>query len=218
MYNSDSIPHNLLEVIWMHIELDIQTEYEVKSLSDLSKLKELMVNLQMKINKSKLARDLGVDRRTIDKYLGGFTPATKRNKASKIDKYYDVISLLLSSESIQVFYYKRILWQYLTDNHGLLCSQSAFRAYINRKSEFKAYFDEGKKTTSSGSSGIRYETPPGEQAQLDWKESIRYVTKDGEITYVNVAVLLLSYSRFRAFHLSISKDTGCFIIIYDRGI
>ena len=30
--------------------------------------------------------------------------------------------------------------------------------------------------------------------------------KDGEIIDVNVAVLLLSYSRFRAFHLSISKS------------
>ena len=46
---------------------------------------------------------------------------------------------------------------------------------------------------------VRYETSPGEQAQLDWKESIKFETKDGEIVYVNVAVLLLSYSRFRVF-------------------
>lgn len=53
---------------------------------------------------------------------------------------------------------------------------------------------------------IRFETPPAEQAQLDWKENIRYITKDGEILYVNVCVLLLSYSRFRTYHLSISKS------------
>ena len=53
---------------------------------------------------------------------------------------------------------------------------------------------------------VRYETSPGEQAQLDWKESIKFETKDGEIVYVNVAVLLLSYSRFRVFHLNISKS------------
>ena len=28
---------------------------------------------------------------------------------------------------------------------------------------------------------VRYETPPGEQAQLDWKESIPFETKDGEM-------------------------------------
>ena len=100
----------------------------------------------------------------------------------------------------------RVLWQYLTDNHGLQCSQSTFRAYINRKPEFKKYFEEGKRTVSSNSGKVRYETSPGEQAQLDWKESIKFETKDGEIVYVNVAVLLLSYSRFRVFHLNISKS------------
>lgn len=206
MYKSNRILHNYYEVIGMYLKLDIQTEIEVKSLCDLSKLKQLMENLKMKINKSQLARELGADRRTIDKYLNGFTPKETRKKESKIDKYYEDITELLSTESKQVFYYKRVLWQYLKDNHNLECSQSAFGAYINRKSEFKAYFDDGKRTTSSASSGIRYETKPGEQAQLDWKESIRYETKDGEIIYVNVAVLLLSYSRFRAFHLSISKS------------
>lgn len=206
MYISESLLHTNQEVIGVYLQLDIQTEIEVKNLFDLPKLQQLMGNLKMKINKSRLARELNVDRRTIEKYLNGFTPKETRNKASKIDQYYEVIALLLSTDSKQIFYYKRVLWQYLTDNHDLQCSQSAFRAYINRKPEFKAYFDDGKRTTSSASSGIRYETKPGEQAQLDWKESIRYEMKDGEIIYVNVAVLLLSYSRFRAFHLSISKS------------
>ncbi|MEC3550443.1 IS21 family transposase, partial [Bacillus thuringiensis] len=50
----------------MYIKLDIQTEFEVKSLSDLPNFKKLMGNLKMKINKSPLARELTVDRRTRD--------------------------------------------------------------------------------------------------------------------------------------------------------
>ena len=96
----------------------------------------------MKVNKSQLARELNVDRRTIDKYMNGFTPkGTKEN--IKIDVHYEVIVDLLSDNSKQTFYYMRVLWQYLTDNHGLQCSQSTFRAYINRKPEFKKYFEEG---------------------------------------------------------------------------
>ncbi len=165
-----------------------------------------MENSNMKINKSKLARDMGVDRRTIDKYLNGYEPKTPRKRRSKIDKYYTVISLLLSQESQQVFYYKRVLWQYLKDNHGLDCSPSTFRAYISKKKpEFQGYFASEKQKRATKEI-IRYETAPGEQAQLDWKENIRYITKDGEILYVNVGVLLLSNSRFRLFHLSISKS------------
>ena len=58
----------------MHIQINVNTDIEIKSLADLPKLKILMENLKMKINKSKLARDMGVDRRTIDKYLKGYKP------------------------------------------------------------------------------------------------------------------------------------------------
>lgn len=189
----------------MHMQININTDIEINSLSDLPKLKVLMESLKMKINKSRLARDMGVDRRTIDKYLNGFERKNNRQGTSKIDDYYEIIALLLSKESKQIFYYKRVLWQYLKDNHGLKSSQSNFRKYISKTVEFQNYFDSGKQKVSNAEV-IRFETPPAEQAQLDWKENIRYITKDGEILYVNVFVLLLAYSRFRTFYLSISKS------------
>lgn len=189
----------------MYITLNVETNFEIKSLSDLPKLKILMEQLNMKINKSQLARELGVDRRTIDKYLNGFTPKRKRNKSSKIDKYYPIIASLLSEDSKQKFYYRRVLWQYLKDNHGLECAYSTFRAYILKVPEFKAYFDEDKRIpTPKGTP--RFETPPGKQAQFDWKESIPFETKDGKHVVINVATLILSHSRFRTFCVTISKS------------
>jgi hypothetical protein len=70
----------------VHVNLNITTEIEIHSLSDLPKLKMLMESLGIKINKSQLARDLSVDRRTIDKYLNGFIPKKTRKRGSKIDK------------------------------------------------------------------------------------------------------------------------------------
>ncbi|KKI90667.1 transposase, partial [Bacillus sp. SA1-12] len=157
MYSFDSFLHTNLGVISMYIALDIQTDFKINSLTDLPKLKILMENLKMRINKSQLARELNVDRRTINKYLNGFTPKKTKNKSSKIDEYYGVISLLLSKESKQVFYYKRVLWQYLKDNHDLDCAASSFRRYIQSKPEFQSYFSEGKRINSTQSS-IRYET------------------------------------------------------------
>ena len=101
----------------------LKLDFEIKSLSDLPKLKQIMENLKMKINKSQLARELGVDRRTIDKYLNGFTPKRTRNKSSKIDEYYEMIAVLLSEILNKCFIINECLWQYLKDNHGLeLCS------------------------------------------------------------------------------------------------
>ncbi|MCG5200445.1 hypothetical protein MCS34_09585 [Staphylococcus aureus] len=97
----------------------------------------------MKINKSEIARHMGVYRRTVDKYLNGFEPTKKRNRQSIIDKYYPIIEKLLSDSSEQKFYYKLILWQYLKDKHGLTCAYSTFRAYILKHDEFNRYFMKG---------------------------------------------------------------------------
>jgi transposase len=161
----------------------------------------------MRINKSQLAREYGVDRRTIDKYMNGYVKTNKRKKASKIDEFYDEIASLLSEGSIQKFFYKRVLWQYLKDNEGLECSESNFRAYISKKPEFQGYFDANRgRVTNSDKPVIRYETPPAEQAQLDWKEDIKYITKDGEVIHVNILVLTLSFSRFKVYQISLSKS------------
>lgn len=189
----------------MQIQLNVETTFEINELADLQKFNDMMETMNMKINKSQLAREMGVDRRTVNKYLDGYRKPDKRNRESVIDAYYPIIRALLSEDSKQRFYYRRVLWQYLKDNHGLDCAASTFRAYIGRHPEFSAYFNENKKMPAMGQH-VRFETAPGKQAQLDWKESIRYETRDGETIEVNVAVLLLSYSRFRFFHLSLSKS------------
>ncbi|PXW81639.1 hypothetical protein DFR56_12012 [Pseudogracilibacillus auburnensis] len=150
----------------MHMQIDINTEIEINTLEDLPKLNLLMESCNMKVNKSQLAQDLNVDRRTIDKYLKGYESLKTRKRKSKIDEYYEVIKLLPSDKTPQKFYYKRVLWQYLKDNHGLVCSDVTFRAYISRKPEFQVYFDKRKGRTSNKET-VRFETAPAEQAQLD---------------------------------------------------
>src|SRR5690625_758763 len=206
MYTFVKMLHNILGWNIMHIQQNINTDVEINSLTDLPKLKVLLENSNMKINKSQLARELGVDRRTVDKYLDGYTRKTTRNKSSKVDRFYDTIQSLLSDESIQQFYYKRVLWQYLKDNHGLDCSQSTFRTYISRRKEFQQYFDSRRGRANDNQVVTRFETPPAEQAQLDWKEDIKFITKEGEILHVNVLVLTLAFSRFKLYHLSLSKS------------
>lgn len=189
----------------MILQSNIITNLEIHSLEDLYKLKPLTENSSLSINKSQIARELGVDRRTVDKYINGFQKSKKRKKSSRLDKYYDVIQELLSEQTSQVFYYKRILWQYLLDNYELdECKYSNFCHYINSHEEFAAYFKQ-KRPSNTNKPVLRFETPEGKQAQLDWKENIPFILKSGETININVLVLLLSFSRFRVYRLSLNK-------------
>ena len=99
-----------MEVNSMIITSNIVTNIEINSLEDLYKLKPFTENSSLNINKSQIARELNVDRRTVDKYINGFQKSQKRKKASRLDKYYDIIQELLSDENPQIFYYKRVLF------------------------------------------------------------------------------------------------------------
>ena len=64
---------------------------------------------------------------------------------------------------------------------------------------------EKKGHLSKAAPSMRYETDKGKQAQLDWKENIEFVLNTGEIININIFVLILSYSRFRVYRLSLDK-------------
>ena len=49
---------------------------------------------------------------------------------------------------------------------------------------------------------MRYETSPGLQAQVDWKESIRMTSMSGQIYEVNIFLMVLGYSRTKFLKLT----------------
>jgi|BioPla2DNA2_1021312.scaffolds.fasta_scaffold37497_1 transposase len=190
----------------MHYRLNFDTDLEISSLRDLPKLKTIMEALDMKPNISKIARDLGCDRRTAKRYYEGDIPTGERNKPSYLDNYYELIFNLLSPESKQVFYYKASLWRYLVREGILDCPESTFRQYVSNRPALQAYFDKQKSDRPNGpKTTVRFETGPGEQAQLDWKENIKYLTNTGDIIILNILVLVLSYSRLKLYALTTSR-------------
>lgn len=196
----------------MIINSPIVTNLEITKLEDLHKLKPLMESTNFKINKSQIARELGVDRRTVGKYINGFKKSKHRASINCLTPYTEIIRELLSDENEQLFYYRRVLWQYLCDNHNYSGSYSNFCFYLNLIPEFKTYFD---KRRPSSSAFIRYETPAGKQAQLDWKESLRILTTDQGWVEINIFVLLLSFSRYRVYRMTMSKTQDVLLALLD---
>lgn len=183
----------------MLIKIETPVSLEIKELSDLTKLRSFMEDNNLKLNKSAIARELNVDRRTVGKYLDGFQKKEHRDKPSKVDEYRDIIDELLSSNT-QIFHYRSVLYRYLIDNHNMDIPAQTFYHYIKSNPELDAYFRKSSPSGSNQCPVVRYETKYGEQAQLDWKESIPFILSDtGEVVMINVLVLILGHSRFRIY-------------------
>lgn len=197
----------------MIIKSPVTTNLKIEKLEDLYKLKPFMESANLKINKSQIARELDVDRRTVDKYINGFHKSGHRTSSNCLTPYKGIIRELLSDENEQVFYYRRVLWQYLCDNHGYHGAYSNFCYYLSREPEFAAYFR--KRLPAKSEAYIRYETPAGKQAQLDWKESLRLLTTDLGWVEVNIFVLLLSFSRYRIYRMVPTKSQDVLFFCLD---
>ena len=187
----------------MLININTPVSLSIEDLTDLPKLKAFMEHNNIKLNKSELARQLGINRRTVDKYLEGYEKPSHRNKPSKIDIYHDEIEALLNS-STQVFHFRSVLYRYMVDNYGMNVPEQTFYHYLKSVPEFDNYFKKNKSSASSSNPVIRYETEPGEQGQFDWKESIPFILRDtGERITVNILVLLMGNSRLRIYRPSL---------------
>ncbi len=161
-------------------KLTINTTIQIKSLSDLKKLKSVIeVNNLGKPNFTRLAKQLGVDRRTVKKYYEGRNKNEQKRKGSKIDSYKEIIDKLLSTDNKtqQIFYYKIHLYRYLVREYGLKCSRSNFNRYILLNKQYSEYFNPKECPNA-----IKTETQFGKQAQFDWKEKLDFYFKDGVAT------------------------------------
>ena len=144
-------------------------------------------------NKAELARRYNCDPRTIDRYikLANGTlekKPSKRQYRSKLNPYKEVIIDKV-------------------DNFG--CSAMGVFKFIEKKGYEGKYSivadyvkkhkaDEKKKAT------IRFETHPGLQAQVDWKENLTLVNRKGEPFTINIFLMVLGYSRYK--YLMITSD------------
>ena len=98
----------------MILKNQIITNIIIENVNDLYKLKPFLEDGTLRINKSQIARELEVDRRTVDKYINGYTKPKTRNCDDCITPFYDTITELLSDKNQQVFYCRKVLWQLFT--------------------------------------------------------------------------------------------------------
>lgn len=139
-----------------------------------------------------IGRQTGYSRNTVRKVLrGAHTPKVKAGvRASKLDTFkpylrtrfeqYQLSAVRLHPEIVAM---------------GYSGSIQTVRRYLHSL--------RGPSPRLSGVT-LRYETPPGKQAQADWGECGRFVMAHGKPLTVYVFVMVLSYSRLLFVHFTTS--------------
>lgn len=143
------------------------------------------------MNKAELARRYNCDPRTINRHLkiasGELQPkANYRIYVSKLDDYKEIVKNKV-------------------DVYG--CTAMAAYRFIEKKGYTGKYslvadFVAKHKDNEVNKATIRFETNPGLQAQVDWKEEMTLVNAYGEIFKINIFLIVLGYSRLKFIQLT----------------
>jgi transposase len=158
---------------------------------------------------AEIAQALGVCERTIRNYLKDMPTARRKPvRGSKVDEYKALIDTILEENP---FYNGELIYERLK-NLGYLGKISVMKDYVakvRRKLAFQAV--------------LRFETEPGMQAQVDWKEFGKQ-TVDGVTTKLYAFVMVLGYSRkaYVRFTKRMDSETvmACHVLAFEyfRGV
>lgn len=147
-----------------------------------------------KPNFAELGREYDVDWRTVKRYYDGYEGKPKhRNKPSRLDKYQDIINDKFQIRGVKA----KSVYEFLYDKYGsTIGTYSNFKKYIKSRGI-------GPHKTEKGHP--RFETEPGLQAQVDWKENVSIANRYGEIFTFQVFDYKLGYSRYPIFIYKLYK-------------
>ena len=154
----------------------------------------LKYGLEVKLlNKSELARRMNCSRQTINSKLNkqkNLNTKEKRIYTSKLDEFKDLIETKVEKYACSAM----SIYLLLKNKYGYSGGYSTIARYV---SKFKN--DQKIKVT------IRFETTPGYQAQVDWKEKLELVDMHNATYTINIFLMTLGYSRMKFVKLTFDR-------------
>lgn len=156
----------------------------------------------VKPNYSEIARRWNCDYRTVKRYFEqDVVPIRKPLKPSKLDSYKQIIE----------------------DKTNIGCTASSIYHFIKIKGYEGKYtilreFVKSIRVESEQKATIRFETNPGQQAQVDWKEKMKLLNRHGEMFEINIFLMLLGYSRTKYIELTIDRNQETLMMAIINGL
>ena len=147
------------------------------------------------MNKSEIARRFNCDPRTVDRYLkiqtGEIIPKkSNRVYTSVLDEYKSIII-----DKVDTYGATAMAVYKFIQTKGYKGKYSTVAAFVSKHKHI-----ENKRAT------IRFETTPGLQAQIDWKENLTMRSKNVEIFKVNIFLMVMGYSRMKYLKLTMDRN------------
>ena len=145
------------------------------------------------LNKSELARRMNCSRQTISSKLNKQKYSRAKEKriySSKLDEFKDLIETKVEKYACSAM----SIYLLLKDKYGYTGGYSSVARYV-------ASFKQTQKTKVT----IRFETIPGYQAQVDWKEKLELVDNSNAPYTINIFLMTLGYSRMKFVKLTFDR-------------
>lgn len=168
---------------------------------DIYERMKMMKEGNVKPNFSEIARRQDCDYRTVKHYYeSDAVPIRKKTKPSKLDPYKQIIE----------------------DKIILGCTASSIYYFIIKKGYDGKYsilrdYARSLKLEGIQKATIRFETNPGLQAQVDWKEKLKMINKHGVIFEINIFLMLLGFSRIKYIELTLDKNQDTLMMAMING-
>ena len=156
---------------------------------DIMEAINLMKKDGVKPNYAELGRIYNCDYRVIKRYFENDIKERKKvERPSLLDDYKGLIN-----DKVEAGYSAKSIYYLLTKKN-----------FKGKYGIVKKYAREYKKEQIKKAT-IRFETNPGLQAQVDWKETMTLKNREGKEFTINIFLIILGYSRFKYIKLTLDR-------------
>lgn len=157
---------------------------------DIYERMEFMKKDSIEPNYAELARIYQCDYRTVKRYFESDGTLKERRKIpSKLDDHKDLI----------------------IEKLDMYCTYMSIFKFIQKRGYEGKYtilreFARSIKIDKMHKATVRFETNPGLQAQVDWKEKLSITSRHGEVFEINIFLMVLGYSRMKYLELTLDRN------------
>jgi len=146
------------------------------------------------INYAAIGRKYNCDPRTVKRYFNARDANPIERKQRIIKKKTDGFEQIITEKYLKFEAPAISIYKLLKKRYGYTGSYTTIKSFVHDLKE-----DKRNEAT------IRFETNPGLQCQIDWKESLTLVNKNNQVFVINIFLSVLGYSRLKYIELTLDR-------------